>query len=306
MKELDLVIPVYNSERTIALLVRKLNEWALNAPFKLHVIFVDDGSRDNTFIKLNEELKHVSFSFQTIKLAQNYGQHTATATGFFMSRSQLVATIDDDLQHDPSDLEQLYTCLVNGNHDLVYGSFAEKKHHATRNFGTRLLQSVLKFEGRDYSMVTSYRIMKSPVISIFKNKQTKTHFIDDFLLLSASSVSSCTISHASRSQGRSGYTFGSLVKMASVILVLHSSLPLKIISRMGLIMSLAFFVMGCFYIYDKLVNAVSIGFTSLIVAIFFSTGLILFSLGIIGEYIRRIWVSKQDLDKVIIAEICKR
>lgn len=73
---------------------------------------------------------------------------------------------------------------------------------------------------------------------------------------------------------------------------------------MGLVMSLVFFVMGCFYIYDKLVNAVSIGFTSLIVAIFFSTGLILFSLGIIGEYIRRIWVSKQDLDKVIIAEVC--
>lgn len=304
MNELDLVIPVYNSERTIALLVRKLNEWALSSPVKPHLIFVDDGSSDRTFVLLNEVLKHVSFSFQTIRLARNYGQHTATATGFFLSRADVIATIDDDLQHDPADLEKLYSYLVNGNYDLVYGAFTEKKHHATRNLGTRLLQSILKLEGRDYSMVTSYRIMKRPVISIFKTKHTKTHFIDDFLLLSASSVSSCAISHASRSEGRSGYTFSKLVKMASVILVLHSSLPLKIISRMGLVMSLVFFVMGCFYIYDKLVNAVSIGFTSLIVAIFFSTGLILFSLGIIGEYIRRIWVSKQDLDKVIIAEVC--
>lgn len=304
MSEIDLVIPVYNSEKTIVLLVQKLNEWALHSPIKPHVIFVDDGSRDRTYILLSESLKHVTFSFQTIRLARNYGQHTATATGFLLSRREIVATIDDDLQHDPADLEKLYNNLVNENHDLVYGAFAQKKHHAFRNLGTRLLQSILKLEGRNYSMVTSYRIMKRPVISIFKNKQTKTHFIDDFLLLSASSVSSCAISHSSRSEGKSGYTFSKLVKMASVILVLHSSLPLKIISRMGLVMSLVFFSIGCFYIYDKLVNEVSIGFTSLIVAIFFSTGLILFSLGIIGEYIRRIWVSKQDLDKVIIAEVC--
>lgn len=304
MSELDLVIPVYHSEKTVHQLVQQLDAWSLHSKLSPHVIFVDDGSRDQTFTVLNEALKKSSFSYQTIRLAQNYGQHTATATGFYVSRNNLVATIDDDLQHDPADLDKMYQCMLETDCDLVYGSYSDKKHHAFRNFGTRMLQSVLKLGGRDYSMVTSYRLMKAPVISSFKLKQTRTHFIDDFLLLGASSVTSCAITHTSRALGKSGYTFSSLVKMASVILILHSSLPLKMISRMGLIMSLVFFSLGCFYIYDKLVNAVAIGFTSLIVAIFFSTGLILFSLGIIGEYIRRIWVSKQELDRVIISEQC--
>jgi hypothetical protein len=90
--------------------------------------------------------------------------------------------------------------------------------------------------------------------------------------------------------------------MAFTILLLHSTLPLRVISRMGLYMSIVFFVLGCLYIYKKIAFDVEIGFTSLIVAIFFKTVLILFSLGIIGEYIRRIWVSKQNLDMVIIAD----
>ena len=130
-------------------------------------------------------------------------------------------------------------------------------------------------------------------------------FVDDYLLLGAQKVKSCIVEHHAREQGKSGYTIFKLIKMAVSILLLHSTLPLKIISRLGLWMSIAFFVMGCYYIYKKLVFDAEIGFTSLIVAIFFSTGLILFSLGIIGEYIRRIWVSKQQLDQVIIAETCE-
>lgn len=305
MKQVDVVIPVYNSSETVATLVDRLNSWAAKTTLEPHVIFVDDGSRDATFMHLGRQLEQAAFPYSLIRLARNYGQHTATATGFSVSTAGLVATLDDDLQHDPSDIDKLFACMQQTGSDLVYGSFAAKKHHATRNFGTRLLQWLLRIEGRDYSMVTSFRLMRSHVISTFRHKQDRTHFIDDFLLLASSSVSSCAISHAGRLHGRSGYTMAGLFKMASLILILHSSVPLRLISRMGLVMSLVFFVLGCYYIYDKLFNDVSIGFTSLIVAIFFSTGLILFSLGIIGEYIRRIWTARQELDRVIIAESCR-
>jgi hypothetical protein len=126
--------------------------------------------------------------------------------------------------------------------------------------------------------------------------------VDDYLLLGAVCVKSCLVEHNERTTGNSGYTIAKLTKMAFTILLLHSTLPLRVISRMGLYMSIVFFVLGCLYIYKKIAFDVEIGFTSLIVAIFFSTGLILFSLGIIGEYIRRIWVSKQNLDMIIIAD----
>ena len=303
MISLDLIIPTYKSAQSIGLLVQKLNQFSANGTFKLHVVFVNDASPDNTQTVLEENLKQAQFSYKTIRLAQNYGQHTATAIGLYFTESALVATIDDDLQHHPEDFLALYQHMLNTQSDLVYGVFEEKKHHVFRNLGTRILQNILKLDGRDYSMVTSYRLMKSSVIAVFKNRQIKTHFIDDFFLLASSNTSSYQVNHQKRAFGNSGYSFGALLKMAIKILFLHSSLPLKVISRMGLLLSLVFFVLGCFYIYQKLVYDVSIGFTSLIVAIFFSTGLILFSLGIIGEYIRRIWISKQELDKVIIAEI---
>lgn len=304
MKSLDIVIPVYNSEKSLDLLINKLDIWVKQSTFKVTIIFVNDLSTDGTLNKLTQLVKLVSFDYQIIKLAQNYGQHTATAVGFNYAQSDYIATIDDDLQHEIFELDNLFSCLLNTNSDLVYGHFKTKKHYFFRNLGTKVLQIILKLGGRDYSMVTSYRMMKKSVIAVFKTNQSKIYFIDDFLLLGASKVNVCTVNHTPRIHGDSGYSFLKLSKMAITILLLHSSIPLKIISRMGLVMAFCFFVLGCFYIYQKLAFDVEIGFTSLIVAIFFSTGLILFSLGIIGEYIRRIWVSKQNLDKVIIAEIC--
>jgi hypothetical protein len=88
--------------------------------------------------------------------------------------------------------------------------------------------------------------------------------------------------------------------MAIQIMLFHSSIPLKLIIRFGLLLSLAFFGIGCYFIYNKMIHNVPLGFTSLIVAIFFSTGLLLLSLGIIGEYIRKIWISQNQLDQVIV------
>lgn len=303
MRSLDIIIPVYNSGNAISTLINKLNSWN-PIGFKFHVIFVDDCSSHDNYAQLKEQLTHAIFSFQLIKHAINYGQHTATATGFSMSSSDFIATIDDDLQHEPADIEALFNHLLTHHCDLVYGVFNEKKHGYIRNLGTKILQNILRIDGRDYSMVTSFRVMKKHITSVIKHKQTQIFFLDDFLLSASHKTGSYTINHQERGYGESGYTSRKLFQMALNILVLHSSLPLKIISRLGLIMSLAFFVIGCSYIYDKLFNDVAIGFTSLIVAIFFTTGLILFSLGIIGEYIRRIWISKQQLDWVIIEETC--
>ncbi len=305
MTHIDVIIPIYQSEHTVVTLIERLNVWANQTKLKPYFIFVNDGSADKTMQVLKHKLKETKLPCTIVSHAKNYGQHTATSTGFYYTSNNLIATIDDDLQHDPSVIDSMYECMIGGNYDLVYGNYLQKKHNILRNIGTTVLQKMLKLEGKDYSMVTSCRLMKSSVITMFKNTHNRIFFIDDYLLLAAVNVKSCLVEHNERTMGNSGYNFSKLTKMALNILLLHSTLPLKLISRMGLIMSVVFFLMGCFYIFKKLAYDVEIGFTSLIVAIFFSTGLILFSLGIIGEYIRRIWVSKQQLDQIIIAETCK-
>jgi glycosyltransferase involved in cell wall biosynthesis len=247
MKELDIVIPVYNSSFSIGPLIEKINHWAEKSTLNLHVIFVDDGSQDDTFNVLKNKLNTAKFTYKTIKLAKNYGQHTATAIGFSYTSNKLIATIDDDLQHDPADIENMYEYMIQNDCDLVYGNFDIKEHHFIRNLGSKILQKILKLDGRDYKMVTSYRLMKNSAISVLKNKSTKVYFIDDYLLMGSTNVGTCPVFHAKSQSGTSRYSNWKLMKMAISIVVLHSSLPLKLISRFGLLMSFVFFITDHLY-----------------------------------------------------------
>lgn len=300
---IDIVIPVYNSENTCKLLVENIAVWATQSGIAAHVIFVNDGSTDNSQETLQTALVSNPFSHQIISLAKNYGQHTATAIGFAHCTNKLIATIDDDLQQHPSVISVMLEHQQKNNCDLVFGNYIQKQHSPIRNVGTKVLQFLLNLQGKNYAMVTSCRLMKSSVIQIFKHHKRKIIFIDDYLLTSAKKIETCVVPHLKTNEVNSRYSMLKLLGFAINILLLHSSLPLKLISRIGLFLSVVFFFMGCFYIYKKIAYDAMLGFTSLIVAIFFSTGLIMFSLGIIGEYIRRLWIVQQQLDEVIIADI---
>lgn len=301
MINLDIIIPVYNSSLTIISLIERLNAWSKETSYKFQVIFVDDNSTDNSIRKILSESK--VFEFQLIQLAQNYGQHTATAVGLSASSAPYVATIDDDLQHDPFELENLLKTLINEDADLVYGIYHKKEHATFRNFGSRLLKQILRFAGLNYNTVTSFRLMKSKVTKTFKNSNvTSIIFIDEYLNKIAKKQSSCLVNHYSRKDGRSNYSTWKLIKFALKIILFHTATPLRFITRFGLAMAIVFFMFGFYFIYNKILYNVPLGYTSLIVALFFSTGLILISLGIIGEYIRKIWISQNKLDQVIILE----
>jgi glycosyltransferase involved in cell wall biosynthesis len=125
MANLDIIIPVYNSSETIKSLIHRLNEWSKVTSYSFRVIFVDDASSDNSKEIIHSEPK--KFEFKLLELASNYGQHTATAVGIGSSTAEFVATIDDDLQHDPFELDKLITVLNSENADLVYGNYAKKK-----------------------------------------------------------------------------------------------------------------------------------------------------------------------------------
>ncbi|MBU3660984.1 MAG: glycosyltransferase family 2 protein [Flavobacteriales bacterium] len=300
--KIDIVIPTYNSEASVEILIQRLEEWNQATNFQTHFIFIDDASSDNTFNKLKQSLSNSKLSFEVHGLHKNQGQHTAVALGLGFSSANLVVTMDDDLQHNPFEIERLYQKLIEGNHDLVYGTYASKKHNFLRNLGTKALQFFLKLTDRDYSMVTSFRIMKKEVCSCFKNRKSKVYFIEEFLLNASASCGTVTVTHHKREIGESNYSGMRLVKMAVLILLIHSSFPLKFISRLGVFLSLIFFGIGIYYIRQKLLFNVELGYTSIIVSIFFSTGLILFSLGTIGEYIRKIWLNNQHLDLIVFKE----
>lgn len=301
MADLDIVIPLYNAEASLPLLIQRINAWSESSKLKIKVIFVEDGTTSNCKSIIQSSSK--KFISQYVKLAKNYGQHTATTVGFSFCKAPLIATIDEDLQHDPFDISLLIEHLNKKNADLVYGTYKVKNHQLSKNIGSKLLKLIFKIEGVNYNSVTSFRLMRKEITKTFSSQHKPIVFLDDYLVKNANSIASCKTTHNKREKGKSGYSLIGSMRFATKIILYHSSFPLKLITRIGLLTSVICFILGCFYIYQKLRYDIQMGYSSLIVSIFFSTGLILMSLGIIGEYIRRIWISQQNLDQILISEI---
>lgn len=300
MAALDIVIPLYNSQNITPKLIQRLNEWRATIDFDFRVIFIDDGSLIPNNSIINNERK--DFECLLLRLNKNFGQHTATSIGLSYCKAPLVATIDDDLQHDPFELSKLINHMESTNADLVFGTFNNKQHSFVRNIGSSLLKMVFKVDGVDYKSITSFRLMKLSVSSVFSKYKRPIVFIEEYLLKNSKKTESCPVSHNKRESGTSGYSYSKLFKFALKIVLFHSSLPLNFIVRFGILTAVICFFLGCYFIYQKLVFDSQLGYSSTIVSIFFSTGLVLMTLGIIGEYIRRIWIAQHNLDQVIIFE----
>lgn len=302
MKSLTIVVPVYQSEHTIRFLVDRLN--ALHEDPRspeFQVYFIDDASPDHS----SEVLLNCPKSFESriFKLLKNQGQHTATAFGIGLADTPFIATIDDDLQHDPFEILKLIEEQKKTDADLVYGNYIQKEHSFFRNLGSFLIKRIFQLMGNDYNDVTSFRYMKSDVGSPFRHMQNKVVFLDFELQQITRIKSSCLVNHAERMEGKSTYSTYRLISFAMSILLYHSGFPLRFISRLGLIIAVICFLLGLYFIYAKIMFNAPIGFTSIIVSIFFSTGLVLFSLGIIGEYIRKLWIHSSSLKSIQIREL---
>ena len=274
--------------------------WEEKTNLALNFIFVEDGGKDGSFETLVDLLKQTKLNYSTFRLAQNYGQYTATAVGFHYSTAEFIATIDDDLQHSPELIDSLLSNLKANNSDLVYGVYQKKKHSIFRNFASALIKRIMHVDGVNYDETSSFRVMNANVVKTFKREVTPVYFLEEILLKNAGKTSCVEIEHENRQNGKSSYSNFKLFRMALKMILFHTSIPLKLITRFGLLMSFVFFIIGMYFIYNKMVNNAPLGYTSIIVAIFFSTGLIMLSLGIIGEYIRKIWISQKRLDEVVV------
>ena len=299
-KGIDIIIPTYNSRQWLEQLIHRLQEWKSSTQVKPHFVFVDDGSKDGSYEQLKAILPASGLDYSLIGISENVGQHSAILTGYRQSNHAIVATIDDDLQHDPFQLDVMLEAMKREQADLVYGNYTEKKHSGLRNLGTYILQGFLRFTTDiDYSGVTSFRVFKRDVLKGLQSGNDKIHFIEDYLIRGAKKRINVEIEHYKGIRDKSNYTFLNLAQMAFTIVVLHSSFPLQFISRLGLGMSFFCFALGVYYLWQKLYFDVALGFTSIIVSIFFSTGLLLFSIGVVGDFLRRIWVQNQGLNAIM-------
>ena len=288
MKNFSVVVPVYNSEDTLEELFIRIKDVFNEMGKSFEVIFVEDGSMDNSWSILSKIKKEYPKLIKAIKLNRNFGQHNATMCGFGFAEGEKIITIDDDLQNPPEEITKLIDAFQEKECDVVYGIYSKKQHSISRNMLSKSIKKSSKLFHKRIGKGSSFRIISSKIIKKIMEHNLNFIFIDEVLQWYTDNISFIAVEHHKRINKKSGYSARKLFDLASNLMYYYTSIPLKIMIYTGLIISVLSFLLALKFIAQKIFFNVPLGYTSVIVIILFSTSIIVFSLGIIGGYLSRI------------------
>jgi glycosyltransferase involved in cell wall biosynthesis len=284
MTEFSVIIPVFNAESCLEQTTQKVVE-AMDLMNKSYeIILIDDGSRDHSWEKI-KQLKNTYSSVKGIRLNKNYGQHNVMLCGLNNCTGNYIITIDDDLEQNPKDIEQLYKIIVDKKLDVVYGIPEYVKKSFTRRLFTFIFKFTSRIENKNADKGSSFRIFTSKMKDNVVNHTGSLFFLDEILLWYTNKVDYHKVQYAPSQKKQSGYSYNALFDLSLRLSSISSTMPLRIVRTLGFYIFIASFVLAGVFIARKFMFKVPMGYTSLIVAILFSTGIITFSLGIIGEYL---------------------
>lgn len=291
MELLSVVIPVYNSEETLDALVNGIHS-TLNGRYPYELILIDDGSRDGSWKKLEALKKNSGAPITAIRLRKNFGQHNAIACGLGFAKGDLIVTMDDDLQHPPSEIPKLVARYDETAADVVYGEYIDKRHSWMRNTGSRFVKDSSRLMQGNSGHGSSFRLFNKEIAEkILHHQHRGFFFIDEIIHWYTGNIVTTPVEHHPRTAGRSGYTTAKLVGLYFNVLVNYTAIPLRWMTWVGLFSSIVSFAFGLRFLIMKLhhPNYVLPGFTATIVAILFSTSLLMFCMGIMGQYMYKLY-----------------
>jgi undecaprenyl-phosphate 4-deoxy-4-formamido-L-arabinose transferase len=305
-KEYDftIVIPLYKSESSIPYLLNRLE--SLSTSQLWNVVFVDDGSPDDTFNKIKSLLQNSPINATLVRHTRNYGEHNAVLTGYRYATGDYVLNLDDDLQNPPEEALRMLQYARDNHYDVVYGNYRTKKHSVWRNTGSLFANLTAKFlldiNGTEY--LSSFRCVSHLMAKNIAHYKGPYVYIDGILSQLTSSISSIDVHHDERYIGESNYNVRRLIRLWLVILTGFSLMPLRIAILIGISTALLG-ASGLIYtlfanIYDK--HQVP-GWTSIISSILFFGGIQCLLLGALGEYIGRIYLAMSGKPQSLVRSI---
>lgn len=257
-------------------------------------VFVDDASADNSWQVL-ASLKEQHHNIKIIQLARNYGQHNATLCGFRFCTGRYVITMDDDLQHRPEDIPLLLEKMQTTNADVVYAVARNNPAPVYRKAGSGTWKFFTRNLKQGYGDGSSFRLIKMEVAGKVAQHTQHFVFIDQLLYWYTQHTQFVKVEYMPRAQGNSGYSPLKLFSLTSELLIFYTTLPLKLMTYSGILLSLASLLLAAYFIVRKIFFHVSVeGFTALIVTLLFAVSIILICFGIVGEYLGRIYSILND------------
>lgn len=304
MKKVSFVIPCYRSEHTLPHVVAEIEEkMRILEQYEYDIFLVNDCSPDDTLGTIrklcgeHENIKGISFS-------KNFGQHSALMAGLRHSDGDYVVCLDDDGQTPADEVDKLLEKLEEG-YDAVYAKYEHKQHSAFRNMGSRvneLMTRVMLGKPADL-YVSSYFAVKKFVVNDMVKYENSYPYVIGLVLRATKNITNVTVKHREREEGSSGYTIKKLLGLWFNGFTAFSVKPLRIATAIGAFSALLGFLYGAYTIIKRLVNPdVPMGFSSTMAAIVFFGGMIMLMLGLIGEYVGRIYISLNNSPQYVIRE----
>ncbi|MCA9913587.1 MAG: glycosyltransferase family 2 protein [Anaerolineae bacterium] len=296
MTSLSIIIPVYRGAKTIPSLAQQLAEVLPELAEVYELIMVEDDGGDDSWRVIQDLSEHYP-GLRGIKIMRNYGQHNALLCGIRAAQYDIVVTMDDELQHPPSEIHKLLHELDHG-YDVVYGVPQDRQHSSGRNLGSELVRFALsRAMGVDAARnASAFRAFRTHLRRAFADYHSPYVAIDVLLSWGTVRFGAVGVDHHARTVGTSGYSFRKLAQLAMTMLTGFSALPLRLASYLGFFLTLFGVILLIYIIPVRLwIFGYDVpGFTFLASMISIFSGAQMFTIGIIGEYLARIHFRLMD------------
>lgn len=310
MKLISFVIPCYRSAVTLPGVVREIKETMETMDsYAYEIILVNDGSPDNT-LDVIRKLCSENDLITGISLAGNFGQHAALMAGFHHCRGDIVVCLDDDGQTPACEVDRLLAGLEKGA-DVVYARYSHKHHSGFRNLGSRINELMTRIMlGKPKNLyLSSYFAARRFVIDEMIRYEYAYPYVIGLVLRTTKNIVNADVNHRDRQDGKSGYTLKKLLGLWFNGFTAFSVKPLRIATVAGVICAFCGFGYGIYTIIKKIFirpPELVIGFSALMSVIVFMGGMIMLMMGMIGEYMGRMYISMNNSPQFVIREVIKK
>lgn len=289
--DVSVVIPCYRSTDTLPELVERLHDALPAVARRYEVILVVDGSPDDTYAVARDlELSYPEV--HAVLLQRNYGQHHASLAGIDRARYGVTVLMDDDLQHRPEEIHKLLAPLADPLVDVVYGNAVDEEHRWWRNATSQGVKRTLELMGVNHArLFSSFVAFRTDLRQAF-DQVSGSVYVDVLLSWATNAVIGVPVVMDQRSKGSSGYTLGSLIRLAWDMTTGYSTFPLRLVTWLGFFSSAVGIGLFCFVVYSYFQPGQNVtGWASQAAMTSVFSGVVMLSLGIVGEYLGRLHVA---------------
>ncbi|MBV9861339.1 MAG: glycosyltransferase family 2 protein [Alphaproteobacteria bacterium] len=302
---LSIVVPVYNGASSLPELVEALERLRIEGGHE--IVLVNDGSPDHSLAVCRDLAARARVPITVVDLARNFGEHNAVMAGLRHCGGAHVITMDDDLQNPPEEVERLLAAAQRSGKEVIYTWYGEKQHALWRNLGSRFTNWVAGFvlDKPQDLYLSSFRCLSAFVVREITRYDGPFPYVDGLILQVTQDIDRLQVQHLPRVGGRSNYTARRLLRLWISMFVNFSVMPLRISTMTGFALSAVGAMGGAVAIGEALFGSPPPGWASLMAGVLLLSGVQLLILGIIGEYLGRIYLTANGKPQSVVKSVIR-